>query len=278
MDKKEFEDFFKPYSENVDMANSLAFWKLSDNLITEIIKRHIPLPLGEDKIILDAGGGTGRWICDLSKIYKSNFVLYDLSKDMLNVAVKNFEKAGITSRVKIIKGDLTDMNQISSESIDYAVSIYSPISFVSEKEKAAKELWRIMKKGGVLIMMGHGFYNALASKINNYMAPAKELAMMRGESMVKWGDRVPKLNLFSKEQMEKMLSDVKFSIVETYGVPVFIQPGPEDFDPLNSKKSRISEALEETDFYDEIFKTEMIYNNLPEVANRGMNIFTVVRK
>lgn len=278
MDNKEFEDFFKPYSGNVDKANSLAFWKLSDEIITEVIKKHIPAPLDESKVILDAGGGTGRWICDLSKIYKSKFILYDRSSDMLKVASKNIDVAGITPRVKIIQGDFIDMAQIPSDSVDYVISVYSPISFVYEKEKAANELWRVMKKGGILTMMGHGFYNAIASKINNYMAPAGELAMISNESMVKWGDSVPKLNLFSKELMEGMLSDAGFNIVETYGVPVFIQPGPEDFDPTNSKKSRISEALESRAFYSEVLRMEMAYNNLPEVSNRGMNIFTAVRK
>jgi ubiquinone/menaquinone biosynthesis C-methylase UbiE len=278
MNKKEFNDFFKSYALNVDNANSLAFWKLSDDLVTAVIKKHIPDLLSPEQVILDAGGGTGRWVCDLSKIYKSSFIVYDLSQDMLGVAKKNILHAGIGDRVKLVQGDLTDMSIIPDNSVDYIVSIYSPISFVYEKEKAISELFRILKKGGKLIIMGHGFYNALASKINNYQAPVTELNMMDTESMVKWGDHVPKLNIFSKESMEKLLIDRGFDIVTTYGLPVFIQPGPEDWDALNKEKSRISKALENKEFYRQVFELEMEHNSKPEVANRGMNIFTVAKK
>lgn len=278
MNQKEFKDFFEPYAKNVDNANSLAFWKLSDGLIMQIIKNNIPAPLSDKELILDAGGGTGRWICDLSKIYNTDFILYDLSEDMLEVAKRNIKKKNIENRVKVFNGSLIDMREISDNSVDYVVSVYSPISFVYQKEKAVGELFRILKKGGRMIIMGHGYYNAIASKINNYTAPANELESLLTESMVKWGSHVPKLNVFSQESMEKMLEDAGFKVISTYGVPVFVQPGPEDWDLNNSKKSRISTALQEKSFFDEVFEIEMKYNHNPKISNRGMNIFTVVEK
>ena len=175
MNKKEFDNFFKPYSKNVDNANKHGFWKLSDALIMQIIRDNIPVDIGEESIILDAGGGTGRWVCDLSKIYKSKFIVYDLSSDMLEEAEKNIKNSDIESRVQLIEGDLKNMEKLKSDSIDYVISIYSPISFIYEKEKAFSEIYRILKKGGKAIIMGHGFYNAIFSKINNFCAEAVEL-------------------------------------------------------------------------------------------------------
>ena len=57
MDKKEFDDFFKPYSKNVDNANKHGFWKLSDAIVTQIIKDNIPIEIDESAVVLDAGGG-----------------------------------------------------------------------------------------------------------------------------------------------------------------------------------------------------------------------------
>ncbi len=278
MNKKEFDDFFKPYSKNVDSAKNHGFWKLSDDLITEIIKKHIPMSSSSEQVILDAGGGTGRWICNLSKIFESNFILYDLSEDMLKVANKNILESGIQDRVEVINGDLVDMKQISSESVDNIISIYSPISFISEKEKAVKELYRVLKKGGKLMIMGHGYYNALDSKINNSGASLNELSTMISEEKVKWGDHVPKLNIFSQETMSNLLKNNGFSIEDSYGVPVFVRPGPEDWDPTNTLKSKISENLENKDFYNKVLEIEMSFNSIPEVVNRGMNIFTVAKK
>lgn len=278
MTKKEFNNFFRPYSKNVDNANKHGFWKLSDALITQIIKNNIPVAIDGKAVILDAGGGTGRWVCDLSKIYKSKFVVYDMSRDMLEKAKWNIKNANIENRVKLIEGDLRNMKSLESESVDYIVSIYSPISFIYEKEKAFSELFRVLKRGGKIIIMCHGFYNALASKINNYCADTKELEVLSNEQIVKWGEHVPKLNVFSKEIIESDLKQVGFSLGKTYGVPVFTQPGPEDFDPENTTKSKISTALENEDFFNKIFELEMKYNSQPTIANRGMNMFAVAVK
>ncbi|MCR4312611.1 MAG: class I SAM-dependent methyltransferase, partial [Candidatus Uhrbacteria bacterium] len=256
----------------------LGFWQLSDALITAIIGRHIPVNLPAESRIMDAGGGTGRWITELANIYKSRFVLYDLSEDMLEQAKININKANLQERVEIIQGDLVDMSAIEDGSIDHIVSIYSPLSFIDEKEKAIAQLYRKLKKGGVLIIMGHGYYNAIASKVNNYGAPAEELKTLNSEMQVKWAPYVPTLNIFSKESMELLLEGAGFSSVTTYGVPVFAQPGPEDFDPTNSQRSRISQALENPDFFETVFNLEMKHNSRPDVANRGVNIFSVAKK
>jgi ubiquinone/menaquinone biosynthesis C-methylase UbiE len=278
MDKEEFKTFFAPYSTNVDNARSLAFWRLSDDLVMTAIKKYIPVDLPPDSVILDAGGGTGRWICDLGKVYGCTFVLFDLSEDMLSVAARNILNAGMVKRVKVVQGDLTEMKDIPSGSVNYIVSIYSPISFVSDKETAVKEMYRVLKKGGKILIMGHGYYNALASKINNYNTSVDELGCAEKESMVKWGAGIPKLNLFSKESMEGLLKHCGFTPIATHGIPVFVQPGPEDWDANNELKSRISIALHEEAFYKRVFELETKYSDLPTVANRGMNIFSIAEK
>ena len=184
MDKIAFDNFFKPYAKNVDQAENILFWQLSDDIIFEIIKKSLPDNLSEADVILDAGGGTGRWVIKLSKVFSSRFILYDLSEDMLNQAKENIGSAGLNDRVKIINGDLAAMDRVADESVSHAVSIYSPISFIQEKGKAAAELYRVLKPGGRLLMMGHGYYNAIASKINNYRASAEELRRLESEHAV----------------------------------------------------------------------------------------------
>ncbi len=88
----------------------------------------------------------------------------------------------------------------------------------------------------------------------------------------------PELVTHSKESIEKLFSGVGFQIIKTYGVPVFVQPGNEDFDPNNRKKSGISEYIEDTDNFASILELEMKYNSLDAVANRGMNIFMLAEK
>ncbi len=279
MDKKDFDSFFKPYSKNVDSADSLHFWKLSDAIITKVIHAFIPpSEIRAASTILDAGGGTGRWIANLSKTYPSSFVLYDLSADMLEQARQNISAAGIQNRVSIVQGNLESMSAIQDESVDHVISIYSPLSFVADPSKAVKELYRVVRPGGKILIMGHGFYNALYSKIMNYCAPSEELTDMDATSMVKWAPHVPKLHLFSKERMEGLLKDAGFTVMTTYGIPSFTQPGMEDFSPSNEKRSKISTALENENFFEKVLELELKYSHLPEVANRGVNIFSIGEK
>ncbi|HEY4488926.1 MAG TPA: class I SAM-dependent methyltransferase [Candidatus Paceibacterota bacterium] len=279
MQRDEFDSFFKPYSKNVDSADELHFWKLSDRIIYEVIKRHIPLrALTEKEVVLDAGGGTGRWIAKMAQETSARFILYDLSSDMLAKARENLSAANIQERVNLVEGDLSAMDKLQENSVDHIVSIYSPLSFVTDPQKVVNELYRVIRPGGKVLLMGHGFYNALYSKIMNYQAPPEELLSIDETETVKWAPYVPTLSLFSKERMEELLVKAGFNPLETYGIPAFAQPGMEDFDQSNKEKSSISRALENQDFFDRVLALELSYSNLPTVANRGVNIFSVGEK
>lgn len=274
-----FEKFFEDYSKNVDNAKSQFFWKLSDEIILGIIARYIKSNISKEAVILDAGGGTGRWIQMLSKIYPSNFVLYDKSKDMLEVSFKKKELQKLGNRLKVIQGDIQDMKDIKDASVDYLISIYNAISFVKEPVLFFRELQRILKPNGIGLIMGQGFLNAIGSKINNYLADPHELNRLDKDEAVKWSSALAPLHVFSKESFERLANDSKLKIIKTYGVPVFVQPGPEDFDSENKLKSKISSKLgSNPEFYQTVYRLEMKYNSKESLVNRGMNLIIVIKK
>lgn len=274
-----FTDFFDSYSKNVDSADSCFFWRLSDHIILEIINKYINIKFSRDLIILDAGGGTGRWIQVLSKIYNSKFILYDKYPKMLDVARSKKALNKIGNRLQIIKGDIQKMKQVKSNSIDYLISIYSPISFVEKPYLFFKEIYRTLKPNGIGLIMGQSYYNAIASKINNYNDEALNLNKLEKEAKVKWSDSLAPLHVFSKESLEKLAIDSNLTVLKTYGIPVFIQPGPEDFDSKNKQRSKVSSRLEsDLKFYKSVLQLEMKYNSQDTIVNRGMNLFIVVKK
>ena len=279
MQKKIFDTFFNPYAKTVDKAAGVsAFWRLSDEIITEIVRREIAPYCTDSSLTMDAGGGTGRWAIKLSEVLKGKLVVFDRSADMLAKASENIGKSNVSDRINIVEGDLTQIDDFADNSVDNIVSIYSPLSFIYEQGKAAKELFRILKPGGRILIMSHSYHNALASKINNYRTDAKELQKLASEQRVRWAPHVPELVNHSKESIEKLFSDEGFQIQKTYGVPVFVQPGPEDFDPENKKKSAVSEYLENSDVFKSVFEIEMRFNAGETVANRGMNMFMLAEK
>jgi ubiquinone/menaquinone biosynthesis C-methylase UbiE len=276
---EEFATFFRGYSQYVDQADQLAFWQLSDRIIEETLRRNLPNDLPAGACVLDAGGGTGRWIVKLAKHLPCRFLLYDRSDDMLKKAALNVEAAHLRSRVELRQGNLTDMSDIENQSIDHAISIYNVLSFIDDPSSALRELFRVLKPAGTIQIMAQGLYNGLCSKIVNYQASSDELLSIDTNHTIKWAEHVPTLRLFSKETLEGLLSSAGFSIVATHGVPVFVQPGLEDFDPPNAQRSRISEALaRDARFFNQVLRLELEYSALPTVANRGMNLLSVARK
>ncbi len=279
MVKNLFKKFFQDYSKNVDNANNQFFWRLSDDIILSIITKHIKNSPSKKAVILDAGGGTGRWIGIMSKKFNSKFILYDLSSDMLNMAKNKKDLECLKDRLEIVQGDIQNMFKIKSSSVDYVTSIYNPVSFVENPILFFKEIKRILKKGGIAVVMGQGFTNAIASKINNYLAEAKELTVLDKEEKVKWNPNLAALNVFSKESIENLANKAGLKLINTYGIPVFLQPGPEDFDSENKQRSRVSTKLEaDNKFYKAVYKLEMKYNSKNTMVDRGMNLMVVVQK
>ncbi|MDP7196742.1 MAG: methyltransferase domain-containing protein [SAR202 cluster bacterium] len=279
MDIKQFKNFFKPYAKTVDSVNETsAFWRLSDAIIMEIIQKEIIPFCNQKTTILDAGGGTARWAINISKNTISKIIVFDKSEDMLAKAEENLEKANVTEKITLIQGDMINMSSIKNESIDHVVSIYSPLSFIYEQDKAMKELYRITKKGSRILIMAHGYYNALFSKINNYKATITELEKLENTNRVTWAPHVPELVTHSKETIEKLFVNTGFTPLKTFGIPVLVQPGVEDFDPDNKKVSEISKYLENTNIFNNILKLEMRYNSMSTISNRGMSIFALAIK
>jgi ubiquinone/menaquinone biosynthesis C-methylase UbiE len=278
MNDQVFNAFFEEYAKNVDNADKQQFWKLSDAIIYAIIRLHIPPGrITPNQVIMDAGGGTGRWIVKLADTYPCSFLLFDKSEDMIAQARENIASASLDGRVRIVHGDMCDMRDVADASVDHVISIYSPMSFIDRHADAATELFRVLRPGGVAFIMGHGKLNAIASKLNA-CASAEEIRDLEETAMVAWGPRIPPLVTFSKESMESLLSGAGFSVIATYGVPVFVQPGPEDWDAKNIQRSTISNALADPEWFRTSFEVEMKYNALPTVANRGMNMLTVAKK
>lgn len=94
--------------------------------------------------VLDLGSGSGR---HLTKIKNGKIFLLDFSKEMLKLA----EKKGKTEKIpsEFIKSELDSIPK-PDEFFDYAVCI-SALHCIEEEErriKVAKELFRVLKKGG----------------------------------------------------------------------------------------------------------------------------------
>lgn len=278
MNKEEFDSFFKIHSQNVDNADRLGFWGLTDKVLETYLLES--MPNREGVTLVDFGGGTGRWLKKLdSKFTNSKFIIVDLSTDMLAQAKKKVENGDFTNDITLIESDISDIKDLEDNSVDYIISTYNPLSFVSKPQAAINEAYRILKPSGVAMITVQGYYNALYSKLNNSVAEADVLQSIYEDKKVKWNDSVPALWQLPQSDMLSMFKNSGFNDVECRGIATVIQPQGEDFDPENKLLGSISKKLNEDEsFFNTVFEIELNAGKDQQAINRAMNILTIGRK
>lgn len=111
--------------------------------------------LPEKGLILDAGGGPGRYTIELAK-RGYEVILLDLVPEMLKLANRKIRRAGVKRRVKqIIEGSIEDLSMFGDETFDAVLCLGAPLGHIlnqQRREKAAKELVRVAKKDAPLFV------------------------------------------------------------------------------------------------------------------------------
>jgi hypothetical protein len=90
---------------------------------------------------------------------------------------------------------------------------------------------------------------------------------------------LPMLNVYSIEDFEELGNNNWLKCVWWYWIPIYTKPQNEDWDPDNSKKSRISAKLEENkNFFDKVLFLELENNSKRELINKWLNILAYFKK
>lgn len=250
------------YDEN----NKKLYWKLSDDILWEIMKRYIPR--NKSIKILELGAGTGEWAYKILKEFENtSCVLVDFSSNMLNKAelkLRNFK-----NRVKIINSDIEKLN--IAEKFDIVLDIYV-LPFFYDTDKLIKIVSSNLKSKGISISVGENFYNGLALNIlkGNIDEIRKVIESENGEL----SQFVPELHFNKMCELEKIHK--KYGIVPIFkcGYPVISLIGVEE--ALTTNRNTISKILEND--YEYIFNIEKHNIQETELCNRGKYICIVGEK
>jgi ubiquinone/menaquinone biosynthesis C-methylase UbiE len=129
------------------------------NINSELVLPYVDLLPSENNLVLDAGCGSGRTSIAVSKILKNGKIIAvdkfdapyidDGGKKLLE---KNLKVANITDKVEIQTQDITAL-KFEKETFDAAVSSYAIDHLGKDKLKALKEINRVLKKDGKLLMI-----------------------------------------------------------------------------------------------------------------------------
>lgn len=153
-------------------------------LITmHFLEKHLP-PKG---LILDVGGGPGRYTIELAK-RGYDVVLLDLSSRCLEIARREVRKAGVEERVKeILEGSVADLSRFENEFFDAVLCLGGSLSHLletSDREQAARELVRVAKEGAPLfvsVINRYGVFRTVLQRLPEELTdPSHEEMFTRG--------------------------------------------------------------------------------------------------
>jgi len=106
-------------------------------------------------VVLDAGGGTGRWAVRMAKL-GCKVVLMDNSDGMLEIATRKIEEQQLQQRITAKKGDITNTGY-ASETFDMVLCEHALFLF-KDPDIVLEELHRILKKNAHLIISAQNRY------------------------------------------------------------------------------------------------------------------------
>lgn len=152
------------------------------------LEKHLPL----EGLILDAGGGPGRYTVELAR-RGYDVVLFDLSPVSLEYAQGKIEEAGVGERIRgIVEGSITDLSEFEERTFD-AVVCLGPLSHLLERadrETAVKELSRVAKPGApifVSVIGLYGVFRVVLSRLpDELLDPDHEEMFTKGIHRVDW--------------------------------------------------------------------------------------------
>lgn len=113
------------------------------------------VPANSNALVLDAGGGTGRWAIRMAR-KGCKVILIDASEDMLRIAAKKSEKEDLQEKVTLKKGDIASVDYIDNT---FDMILCEHTLFLFEKpDIVLRELNRVLKKKARLIISVHNRY------------------------------------------------------------------------------------------------------------------------
>jgi ubiquinone/menaquinone biosynthesis C-methylase UbiE len=199
------------------------YWEFHDELTWRLIKPHLPRDLGAQ--CADLGCGTGKWGIRLLKSgFATTFV--DHAAAMIEQARAKIEELGPKAkRATLVVGDIVEMPQVPSETFELVLAMGDPLSICSDPQRAAREMHRISRPGGIVIATAD---NKLAA-LDHYVQRGNldELEEFVQTSRTRWltADEREQFELktFTPATLRKLFEQAGFEVLQLTGktiVPV----------------------------------------------------------
>jgi ubiquinone/menaquinone biosynthesis C-methylase UbiE len=164
------------------------------------VRRHIK----DGDSVLEIAPGAGYLSIELSKLGKFEVTGLDISKDLIEICIKNANEAGV--HIDFLQGNVSNM-PFQSDTFNFIICVLAFKNF-KEPLKALEEMYRVLKPGGIALIMD---LNREAS-----MSLTKKVAEKMGLQGFKAyiAGAIQRNGAFSRKEFETLFSQTEFKDYE----------------------------------------------------------------
>jgi ubiquinone/menaquinone biosynthesis C-methylase UbiE len=239
-----------------------------------VTEKHLQkfLPKDKNASILDAGGGTGRWTRVLVKM-GYQVVLCDISQGMLAQAEKKLREEDLLAKVEIRIEDIASLS-FESERFDFVMCEDGPFSITPETEKAAEELTRVLKRGGIIWAGGVGRYPMVLQELKT--DPENALKIAQGKLNYVHYKGAP-ARIFTPQELEGLFRKNGVTIERMYGYRIATQFFPPGYEEKKGRMLKTGPEYPES-FFNKVAEIELVLSEDPSLLGMADYIQIVGRK
>lgn len=196
-----------------------AYHGLEFSTTLHFLEKHLP-PNG---LILDAGGGPGRYTVELAgRGYQ--VVLLDMTPANLKAARRQVKRAGVQDKVvSIVEGSIVDLSRFADNTFDATLCTGGPLSHVldaGKRERAISELIRVTKPGGPIFVSVMGRLSLLVIELVECQPEIEmpHFTQIRDTGDYEGGSGFTACHFFLPEELRAAFSDQGVTVLEMAGL------------------------------------------------------------
>lgn len=140
-------------SKTYDAQFDALYYKIYEAITWRYTEPYVPT--NPQALVLDAGGGTGRWSIPIAK-KGCKVVLLDISEGMLTQAQTKINKEKLQDRVIVKKGNILNL-EFPDETFDLVFCEHALFLF-SDPNLVVRELKRVLKRNSTMVISAQNKY------------------------------------------------------------------------------------------------------------------------
>jgi len=224
MTKKLVEKYYREYGiKEWRRLTKDPYHRLEFDTTMHFLKKYLP----KRGLILDAGGGPGRYSVELAKL-GYDIVLLDLTPKLLEIAKRKIKNEGVQDKVKeILQGSIDNLSMFKNNTFDAVVCLGGALSHVvskKQREKAISELIRVAKKNAPIFVSVIGRLAVCINSLNYLWREMLEAPNVYRKYTIKGdyagGYGFAPVHLYSPEELKREFEN-EIKILEMVGLEGF---------------------------------------------------------